>query len=427
MQTPTAPDGAPLCRGDTLRALLSHPPFAFYTGMRAAFAIGGSVQTTAMIWQVYEITGQPLQLAAVALTRFVPSFAMSFIGGAMADSRDRRVVLGLAQMAPVLTSLVLWAVTATGGNPLLFIYISSALLGVAGAFGEPARPSLLPQVIARSMFQRAVALSTTLQQLAGVVGPAAGGFLIASYGVAPSYLWHVVMMLMGVGCLACIRVPAGSSPRGTLSLAMMGEGLRYLSKQHAVLGCMLLDLFATIFAGATALLPIYASDILGVGAQGYGLLSSARAVGAFGTSFAMTFAPPVVNTGRLMILTVLVFGLGMTLFGLSTWFPLSLFLLAVTGASDQVSVVMRQSIIQLGTPDEFRGRVSSANQVFLAASNQLTAVESGLVATWTNAVFAVVSGGILCIISTLIIVRLIPELWRHRSEVEPATEPARVR
>jgi len=403
----------------SLLTLLRQPAFGFYTAMRVAFQVGNAVQIAAMTWQVYELTGSPLPLAAVALARFVPSFAMSFIGGAVADTADRRLVLGAAQTAPVLTSLLLWAVTAAGADALPLIYVSSALLGVASAFGEPARHSLLPQVVTRALFQRAVAISTTLQQLGGVVGPVIAGYLLATAGIAPAYLCHVAMMLLGLAALACIRVAAGGSQRSTLSVQMIKDGFLYLRDQPAVLGSMVLDLFSVIFAGANALLPIYASDILDVGAQGYGLLNASRAVGAFGAALVLAMRPPVLATGRVMVVTVAIFGLGTMAFGLSTWFPLSLALYAITGAADQVSVVMRQSIIQLSTPDALRGRVSSVNQVFLAASNQLGAVESGVVAAWTNAMFAVVTGGLGCLVSLAIIVRLIPALWRHRTDREP--------
>ncbi len=404
----------------TLAMLLRDRPFGFYIANRVVQTIAMSVQTATITWQVYEITGSALPLAAVGVIRFVPAFILSFVGGAVADTRDRRWVLGLSQIPPILISLLLWWSTQAEADTLTLIYVTSAVLGMAGAFEGPARQSLLPQVVPRPWFQRSVTVGTTIQQFARILGPSAAGFVIYALGVAPAYLAHVLLAVTGLILLAGI-VLREQSPRrsGGISLVMVKEGLAYVWNSPAVLGAIALDLFAVIFASAEALLPIYANDILGVGAQGYGLLNSARGVGAFAASAVLTALPPIVATGRTMVLTVAVFGLATVAFGLSSWFPLSLLLYGITGASDQVSVVMRQSIIQLSTPDELRGRVNSVYSVSIGASGQLGAVESGLVSTWTNPVFAVVSGGVGCVLSLVVIVRLLPQLWRHKTG--PAT------
>lgn len=307
--------------------------------------------------------------------------------------------------------------TAAGTITLTPIYISVAAMGLAGAFEGPARASLLPQVVPRASFQRAIALATTVQQLSMVAGPAGGGLIIARFGVAPGYLAHVIVLLVGLGFLAGIRIRPDSNPQGKLRLALILEGLDFIWAHPAVLGAMALDMFAVILANADALLPIFAKDILDVGPEGYGLLSSSKAVGALVTSIGLVVLPAIVSAGRALIITVVLFGLATVGFGLSTSFALSLLLYGLLSAFDQVSVVMRQTIIQLGTPDALRGRVSSVNFVFIGASNQLGAVRAGLVAAWTNdAALAVVTGGIGCLASVAIVAALIPSLWRHRVE-----------
>lgn len=405
----------------TLAALLRDRPYGFYMANRIVQTVAMSLQTATIAWQVYEITGSALPLAAVGIIRFVPSFIMSFLGGVVADTRDRRWVLAFSQIPPILTSLLLWWSTQAQADTLSLIYASSAVLGVAGAFEGPARQSLLPQVVPRAWFQRAVTVATTTQQLARIAGPSAAGFLAVVLGIAPAYLAHVVLLVLGLFTLAAIQLREGTQRRsGGMSLAMVKEGLLYVWTQPAILGAMALDLFAVIFASAETLLPIYADTVLGVGAQGYGLLNSSRGVGAFVASAILTALPPVVATGRTMVVTVAVFGLCTIGFGLSEWFPLSLLLFGLSGAADQVSVVMRQSIVQLSTPDELRGRVTSVYTVSIGASGQLGAVESGMVAVWTNPVFAVVSGGVGCLLSLIVIVRLLPQLWRH--EIRTTTE-----
>jgi MFS family permease len=385
---------------------------------------GLSVQTAALMWQVYDITGSALPLAFIGLARFLPSLAISFFAGAVADTSDRKMILALSQIPPIVVSVLLWALTASGAIAVGIVYPAVALVGAAAAFEGPARQSILPQVVPRTSFQRAVALATTVQQLTLVIGPAASGLIIARFGVAPAYLLHVVLLLLGLAFLVGVHVQPAASSRATLSMNMIREGIVFIWTHPAVFAAMALDMVAVIFAGAEALLPIYARDILDVGAFGYGLLSSSKAVGMLIMALSMTLLPSIVRTGRALVITIALYGLGTIAFGLSTWFPLSLLFYGLTAACDQVSVVMRQNIIQLGTPDALRGRVSSVNQVFIGASNQLGAMESGLVATWTNsAVFAVVFGGVACLVAVIVIGVLLPALWRHKLEVEPLVAP----
>lgn len=417
---PDQPSHAPVEAGarDSLRSLFANRNFTLYVGVRVAQMVGMSVQSAAILWQVYDLTGSPLPLAFVGVARFVPTLVLSLLAGAVTDVWDRRTVLALAQLAPVGTSVALWALTGTGTVSVNVIYLCVALLGIAGAFEGPARQAILPLIVPRESFQRAVAVATIVHQVAGVIGPAAAGLAIAQGGVAPVYLGHVGVVLFGIACLLAIRLTSQGAGGSRLSLTMVAEGLRFIWTHPAILGAMALDMFAVILGGADALLPIFARDILNVGAPGFGMLTSAKAIGSLLIAMAMALAPPIVSTGRMMVLTVALFGLATIGFGFSTSFPLSLLLYALISAFDQVSVVLRQSIIQLGTPDELRGRVNSVNHIFVGASNQLGATRAGLMAAWADsAVFAVVFGGIGCVVAVIVTSLLIPSLWRYREEM----------
>lgn len=398
--------------------LFKEKDFLLYVASRFAATIGQSLQSVAVTWQIYQVTGSALQIALLGLARFIPALLISLIGGAVADMRDRRMVLAGAQIATTLTSVIFLAMTAADSYNLTVVYLLVGFLGFVGSFENPARQSLLPQVVPANLYQRAVAFAATSQQLSMAVGPMIAGFLIASLGLAQTYAVHVALGVLSTVVLPLIQVKYGSTPRGSFSVAMVKEGITYVRDHRAVLGAMTIDLFAVIFAGATALLPIYAEEILGVGAVGFGMLTAASAVGSFAMAFCLTFLPPINAAGRALTITIAGFSIFTILFGFSTNFLLSLLIYAIVGGFDQIGVVMRSIIIQMGTPDALRGRVSAVNFVFVGASNQLSQVRAGIVADRTNPVFSVVSGGVLCLLSSLLIVRLIPELWRYRSDAE---------
>lgn len=411
-------------------SVLRERNFLFFASSRLLSGAGMTLQQAAIAWQVYEISGSPLQLGLIGLARFLPSLGMSLIGGAVADTRDRRTIVMVAQLVPLGASGTLWALTVNGMASLPLIYGLVMLLALASAFENPARQALLPQLVPVEVFARAVTVVSTVQQLAFAVGPTVAGLAIAHFGVQGAYAVHVGLIAAAILALMVVRVRYGSERGGAMSVALIVEGVRFVLRQPVLLGAMALDMFAVIFAGAQALLPVYAEEILKVGSTGYGVLTSAQAVGAFVTSFALMVLPPVERTGRMLILAVAGYGVATIVFGLSRSFPLSVVAYALTGATDQISVVMRQTTIQLATPDALRGRVSSVNQVFIGASNQLGMVESGLVATVTNATFAVVSGGIGCLATLAAITFWVPELWRYRiprqAQPEAVETPARM-
>jgi hypothetical protein len=259
-------------------------------------------------------------------------------------------------------------------------------------------------------------VASTAQALAFVSGPTACGFIIAETGIAHVYALYVVLMLGSLLGLVVLRPAPSEGPRGAMTWRAVRDALVFVRRQPVVLGCMTLDMFAVIFGGATALLPIFANEILQVGARGYGVLSASLEAGALLSSILMMMLPPIRRAGPALLIAVAVFGVATVVFGLSRSFPLSVIAYAIAGVADQVRVVMRSTAIQLSTPDELRGRVSAVNFLFIGASNQLGAVESGFVAALTSAPFAVVSGGLACLCVVAIVAARLPALRAYGTE-----------
>ena len=374
-------------------------------------------------WQVYTLTGSALDLGLIGLVRFAPNLALSLVSGAVVDAYDRRAVLTAAQAVPLLGTLLMLTGLATHNVSIGSVYAFVFALGVAAAFENPARQVLLPATVPRSLFSRAIVVNSTLQSFASVTGPALGGVLIAWQGIPFAYAVHAALMLVAIAALLRLNIPpAKGKGRAGVHLGAMREGLVFVWSRPVMLGAMTLDMFAVIFGGAKALLPIYAVDILHSDASGYGVLSASLEVGALLMAVALVALPMPSNTGRTLLASVAAFGVATVLFGASTSLALSVLAYAAVGAADQVSMVMRQNAIQLATPDELRGRVTAVNSVFVNASNQLGAVESGIVAAATNAVFAVVSGGLACIGVVTYIAWRLPELRRYRTSPVPLGE-----
>jgi MFS family permease len=406
-------------------SVLQRRDFLWFAGSRFFSGAGQTLLQAAIAWQVYAISGSALQLGLIGIARFVPSLGMSLVGGAVADTYNRRNILLIAQTVPLLSSAVLLTSTVGGWVSLPLIYALVLLIAFGSAFENPSRQSMLPLLVPREMFANAVAVNSTIQQLSFVGGPAVGGLVIGVFGIGAAYGVHVGLLALAMLALIPLRPRQVSTGRSAISLRAMKEGVSFVAKRQVLLGAMAIDMFGVLFAGATAMLPIYANDILGVGPKGYGLLTAAQGVGAFVTSLTMVMLPPVQRTGRVLLVAVAGFGLATIVFALSRSFPLSLAAYALTGVADQVSVVMRQTTIQLSTPDELRGRVSAVSMVFIGASNQLNMAFSGFVATLTSATFAVASGGVGCLAVVALIAVLMPELRRHRIDLgRPATATA---
>jgi MFS family permease len=319
----------------------------------------------------------------------------------------------LAQLPLLVTGSVLCGATFAGalGTPLLYgvVFANAA----AFAFDSPARQALVPSLVPLEVFPRAVTWSSMATALAFASGPALAGLLIASLGVGAAYGAYVGLVALNLLGLGFVRPVRASAERRAPSWQAVREGLGFVRRSPVVLGCMSLDMFAVILGGAMALLPVY-KDILQVGDVGYGLLAAAFEVGALSMAALLVVRRPIERAGAALLAAVAIFGVATVIFGLSRWFPLSLAAYMVVGMADQVSVVIRQTAVQLSTPDALRGRVSAVNMIFIAASNQLGAAESGFLAAATSPTFAVVSGGVGCLLIVAWTAWWLPELRRYR-------------
>jgi MFS family permease len=395
--------------------------FWLYLASRFCNAAAMMMLRAAIAWHVYALSHSAFHLGLIGLVQFVPVLGLMLVGGALADTYDRRTIMMMAQAVPLAGSLVLWLATRSGVASLPLLYGMVVTVGAAWAFDSPSRASLLPTLVSREAFPRAVTIAATNQALAFTTGPAVCGWVIAAADVASAYAVQAGLIAVSLGALALLRARRTGAVRALVSLAAIREGVRFVRRTPVVLGCMTLDMFAVIFGGAAALLPVYATEILRVGPRGYGLLTSSLELGALVTSLALTVLPPVRRAGRALVVAVGAYGVATIVFGLSRWFPLSVLAYAAVGMADQVSVVMRGTAIQLSTPDALRGRVSSVNMTFIGASNQLGAAESGFVAALTSAPFSVVSGGVGSLLVLAAVVTRLPQLLRYRTDDFPLT------
>jgi MFS family permease len=397
---------------------------AFYLVSRFCTASATMMLRAAIAWHVFALSHSAFHLGLIGLVQFLPIPTLMLVGGALADTYDRRRIMMAAQAAPIACATVLFFATRDGWVSLPLLYAMVLVSGVSWAFDSPSRAALLPTLVPRAQFPRAVTFAATGQALAFTTGPALSGLIIAEAGIAPVYAVFVGLVLVALVGLVLLRVPRAERGLTTISVRAIREGLSFVWRNQVVFGCMLLDMLAVVFGGAAALLPIYASDILHVGPRGYGLLTSSLELGALCMSFLLTMLPPVRRAGRVLLGTVVVYGLATIVFGLSRSFPLSIAAYMLVGMADQVSVVMRSTAIQLATPDPIRGRVSSVNMIFIGASNQLGAAESGFLAAVTSPTFAVVFGGIASVLIAAAVAIAMPRLRRYRSDAAPLESAA---
>ncbi|HXU79927.1 MAG TPA: MFS transporter [Polyangia bacterium] len=362
-----------------------------------SFAI--QVQNTAVGYQMYRLTGDPLALGMVGLAEALPFIALALGGGLVADRVDRRriALAALTTMAAGALALVgLARSEGTLGRPAvrLAIYALIAVGGVCRSFLQPARTALAAQLAPAGLHAQAVAWRTGLFQLASAVGPALGGLMCAVLGVEGAYGLAAGLLLCAVLLMGRVRTPVTAARAPARSLrASVEEGFSFLRSDRVLLPAFLLDLFAVLFGGATALLPVFASDVLRVGPRGFGLLRAAPAVGALVASAMLALRPPLRRAGRALLVSVAGFGVAIVIFALSRSFALSLLMLALSGGLDMVSVLVRSTLLQLRVPEHMLGRVASINQIFIGSSNEIGAFESGLAARLLGTVPSVVLGG----------------------------------
>lgn len=389
--------------------LLSHRPFQFYLASRLVSRLASQVATVAVGWQVYELTSSAFYLGMVGLVQFAPTAILVFVAGHAADRYDRKSVVQLCQIAEgMIAAFLAWG-TIGGWLTVEQIFIAVAGFGIAGAFESPATSALLPAVVPEGHLQRGTAIGTGMFQFAMIGGPALGGL---AYAVAPSapYILMVIGWLLGGLLMAFVQLERRPSIKELPTTEQLFAGVKFVRENKPILGTISLDLFAVLLGGATALLPIYARDILMTGPWGLGVLRAAPAVGALLMTIFLARHAIQRKVGIRMFQAVIVFGLATVVFALSQWMWLSLIALAIMGAADTISVVIRTSLVQLATPDEMRGRVGAVNFLFINASNQLGEFESGVTAALFGTVPAAVIGGVGTVAIALIWMKLFPSL-----------------
>jgi MFS family permease len=403
--------------------ILARTDFRRYLSARLLATLAAQMQTVAVGWQIYAITRDPLDLGLIGLSQFLPFVVLILPAGQVADHYDRRRILTACYAVEALCAVLLLWFTIQSITSAWPVFAAMTLLGCARAFSMPSGQALLPNLVPREEFTRAVALNSSVFQIATVVGPAVGGLL---YLAGPRIVYSSVLALALISIVLMLRVQSGgrlsTAEREPASLQTLLSGLRFVRSKPIVLGAISLDLFAVLFGGATALLPIFASDILHVGPSGLGLLRTAPGVGASLCAVVLAFLPITRHVGPWMFGGVAMFGVATIVFGYSTSFMLSLFALLVLGAADMVSVYVRHLLVQLETPDRIRGRVSAVSAVFIGASNELGEFESGVTAKWWGTVRAVIIGGIATLVVTGLWARLFPSLWRMDDLPKPVRD-----
>ena len=389
--------------------LMGERPFVLFWLARVFAMIAHQMLAVAVGWQVYTLTGRALDLGLVGLAQFLPSFFLVLVAGHVADHFDRRRVLQFCMLAEAAAALGLGIASALGFISEVVIFALIFVVGAARAFQMPTMQALLPALVPPQLLSRAIAANASAGQTAIIAGPALGGIIYVA-GPATVYAVSTALFVLTGLMIFLIRIERRRAPASAPGLSSVLEGIRFIRRQPAVLGAISLDMFAVLLGGATALLPIYARDILHTGPWGLGLLRSCTAVGALGVALWLAHHPLRGHAGRTMFAAVAVFGAATVVFGLSESFAVSLVALLVLGASDMISVVIRQSLVQLQTPDHMRGRVSAVNSLFIGTSNQLGEFESGVTAAWFGVVPSVVIGGIGTLVVVLVWMRLFPSL-----------------
>jgi len=395
------------------RIAFRYPSFRLYLIARFLATATSEMQAVAVGWQVYAITHRPLDLGLVGLAQFLPGVFLFLLAGHTADRFPRRRILVCCYAAFSVCSGLLLLLTLRGLTSVYPIYAVLVMNGVVRAFSGPTSQALLPQLVAAEHFPNAVAWGSSVFQAAQVLGPTIGGVV---YGITaspvPVYASAAVFYIASLFLMAMVEVSGAQRPRGATSIAYVLEGLRYIRQNRILFGAISLDLFAVLLGGSVALLPVYARDILHVGATGLGLLRASPGLGAVSMAIVMAHYPLRRRAGATMLWCVAGFGVFTVAFALSHNLVLSMAALAATGASDMVSVIVRHTLVQLGTPDEMRGRVSSVNMVFIGASNEFGQFESGFTAQWFGAVPAVLIGGIGTIVVVALWAKFFPSLRR---------------
>jgi MFS family permease len=405
------------------RVAFEYPNFRYYMTARFLVTTASEMQSVAVGWQVYSLTHRPLDLGLLGLAQFLPGVLLFLVAGHTADRLPRQRILQACYAAFSLCSVFLLAFTLRGLTSVYPVYLALLFNGTIRAFNGPAGQAFTPLIVAEEHFPNAVAWSASIFQAATITGPMLGGLL---YGWTGSpivvYSSAAISYLTALLLLSLIRVRVVARPRSVESLGVVLNGLKFIWQNKMILGALSLDLFAVLLGGAVALLPVYAREILSVGPSGLGVLRAAPGAGAIVMSIAVAHWPLRRRVGVTMLWCVFGFGVFTIVFGLSRNVALSVAALMLVGGCDTVSVIIQHTMIQLGTPDEMRGRVSAVNMIFIGASNEVGQFESGITAQWFGTVPAVILGGVGTIAIVAIWARLFPEL-RQVNEMPRQAEP----
>jgi MFS family permease len=392
---------------------LHHRPFVYYwlASWAASFAV--QIMSVSVGWQIYDITRNPLDLGLVGLAQFLPPLCLVLVTGLVADKFNRRLIMAACLLIEAACAIALLLFTLSEPTVVWPVFAILVALGVARAFNNPASDALAPNLLPKQAIAHGISLNSMSWQVANICGPVAGGLL---YGLGGHVAYATALVLIILATLLVFmigKVPQANHAAET-NLSTLLAGFRFIRKEHIVLGAISLDLFAVLLGGAVALMPVYARDILEVGPWGLGLLRSSPGVGAVVMALWLAKFPIKDRAGVILFVFVAAFGLFTIVFGLSTWVPLSIAALALMGACDMVSVYVRETLLQLWTPDDVRGRVNAVNRVFIGASNELGEFRAGVVAAWIGAVAAVAIGGAGTMAVAALWSRWFPELRTAR-------------
>jgi MFS family permease len=400
-------------------AALRYSNFRFLLIGRFITSFGTEMLSFAIAWELWLRTHSAFALGLVGLVQVIPVMVLSLPAGHVADQNNRRRIVLITQLSTGLCALGLAFLSYMHGS-LILVYLCLFGIGVARAFNDPASSALIPETVPAHLFSSAATWNSSTWQTASIVGPAVAGLIVWLLdNVTIIYVFDVIGSITFAVFLSMIKGKQLPLAAKSATWESLREGLRFMRDTKIVLGAITLDMFAVLFGGAVALLPIYATDILKVGAQGMGIMRAAPSIGALLAAFLIAHLPPMKNAGRTLFIAVAGFGLCTVVFGFSTWFPLSVLMLALLGGLDNISVVIRGTLLLTHTPNEMRGRISSVNSIFIGISNELGSFESGFAAALFGPIIAVVGGGAITILVVLAMAKMFPQLQGLTTLDEP--------
>lgn len=402
-------------------------PFRWFTISLATMTIAAQVQAVVVGWEIYHLTRDPLSLGLLGLSEVVPFVAVALYAGHVVDRRDRRDVSIAALLALLGAGAALLAMSVVSPTPTRVwpFYVVFGVCGVARSFLQTSRSALIAEIVPRDLLAAAATWRSSMWQGGQVIGPAIGGVMFGAFGATWALGLNLAFGLLALGAMFRIRHVPTPVPTDRVSVIRnLVEGLRYVRSERVILGAITLDLLAVFFGGAVAMLPIFASEILGVGPQGFGILQAAPGLGAVAMAFTLAHRPPLRHAGPALLGSVTIFGFAMIAFALSKWFLLSVAMLVVSGAADNISAVIRATLIQVRVPPHMLGRVSSVNAIFIGSSNELGAFESGVAARLMGVVPSVLFGGTMTLLTVAVVAWGVPEVRRLGVVQRPADAPA---